>query len=44
MSMKDELFSGGGVGVGVGSAVEEGNKMRSPVRLLQQSKDEKETE
>ena len=27
----------------VGSAVEEENKMRSPVRLLQQSKDEKET-
>lgn len=39
MSMKDELFGGG-----VGSAVEEENKMRSPVRLLQQSKDEKETE
>lgn len=34
-------FFGGG---GVGSAVEEENKMRSPVRLLQQSKDEKETE
>lgn len=41
MSMKVELFLGGG---GIGSAVEEENKMRSPVRLLQQSKDEKETE
>ena len=38
MSIKDELF------FLVGSAVEEENKMRSPVRLLQQSKDEKETD
>lgn len=40
MSMKDELFFFFFL---VGSAVEEENKMRSPVRLLQQSKDEKET-